>query len=254
MLVTNFASGSKGNSTLLVCGDTKLLIDIGINYKSLKDRMNSIGYDPKGLYGVLITHTHRDHIGGLATLVNKTNLRVFAPPLIAKELYKIINKDNIIVIEDLFHINDIEIKLIPLSHDVPLCVGFIIKYDKKELVYITDTGYINKKHFKELSNKDIYFLESNHDEEMLMNGPYPLILKQRVISDNGHLSNSTASEYLSTWIGDKTKVIILGHLSEVNNTKEVCKDTITKVFKENNIKFKNIILADQYEITGPIEV
>ena len=76
-------------------------------------------------------------------------------------------------------------------------------------------------YYSKLENLDAYIIESNHDEKMLMDGPYPYILKQRVISDNGHLSNSTASEYLSTWIGDKTKVIILGHLSEVNNTKEV---------------------------------
>lgn len=254
MLITNFASGSKGNSSLITCGDTKILIDIGINYRTLKNKLEEIGESPANLYGILITHSHRDHIGGLSTLINKTNIRVFAPPLIAKDLYKIINKNNIIEVEDTFHINDIEIKMINLSHDVPLCVGYIIKYDKKELVYITDTGYINKKLFKELSNKHLYFLESNHDEEMLMNGPYPLLLKQRVISDVGHLSNSTASEYLSTWIGDKTKTIILGHLSEVNNTKEVCMDTIKKVFKEKNIKFKNIYLADQYDTLGPIEV
>lgn len=254
MLITNLASGSKGNSTLLICGDTKLLIDDGINYKTLKDKMNLLGYDPKELYGILITHTHKDHIGGLAVLVNKTNLRVFANPLMVKELNKYIDKNNIIEIEDTFHINDIDIKTIPLSHDVPICTGYIIKHNKKELVYITDTGYINKKHFKQLTNKDAYFLESNHDEEMLMNGPYPLILKQRVISDIGHLSNSTAAEYLSTWIGDKTKVIILGHLSETNNNKDVCQETITKVFNENDIKFNNILIADQREITGPIEV
>ena len=75
MLITNFASGSKGNSTLLVCGDTKLLIDDGINYKTLKDKMEEVGENPKDLYGILITHTHKDHIGGLAVLVNKTNLR-----------------------------------------------------------------------------------------------------------------------------------------------------------------------------------
>ena len=254
MLITNFASGSKGNSTLLVCGDTKLLIDDGINYKTLKDKMEEVGENPKDLYGILITHTHKDHIGGLAVLVNKTNLRVFAHPSMVKELNKYIDKNNIIEVEDKFHINDIEINSIPLSHDVSICVGYIIKYDKKELVYITDTGYINKKHFKSLTNKDAYFLESNHDEEMLMNGPYPLLLKQRVISDVGHLSNSTAAEYLSTWIGDKTKVIVLGHLSEVNNDKDVCRDTITKIFKENDIKFKNILIADQREITGPLEV
>lgn len=254
MLITNLASGSKGNSTYLECGNTKLLIDVGINYKLLKNKLEEISVDPKELYGVVITHTHRDHIGGLATLVNKTNLRVFAPSLIAKELYKIIDKNNVIEIDESFHINDIEVKTISLSHDVALCVGYIFKYNKKELVYITDTGYINKKYFKELSNKSIYFLESNHDEEMLMNGPYPLLLKQRVISDVGHLSNNMASSYLSTWIGDKTEVIILGHLSEVNNTKEICMNTIKQVFKEEKVKFNNIIISDQYETTGPIEV
>ena len=109
---------------------------------------------------------------------------------------------------------------IKTSHDAPDSRGYIIISGDDSIVYITDTGYINKKYFDILSNRNVYVMESNHDIEMLNNGSYPFNLRQRILSDKGHLSNYDSAKYLSSFIGNNTKCIILAHLSEDNNTEE----------------------------------
>ena len=121
-----------------------------------------------------------------------------------------------------------------------------------KLVYITDTGYINKKYFNLIKNKEIYILESNHDVEMLLNGKYYYHLKQRILSDKGHLSNKVASQYLSKLIGEQTKYIILVHLSEENNTEERVLETLLSHIDKNNVE--KIIVAEQYDRTELVEV
>ena len=109
-------------------------------------------------------------------------------------------------------------------------------------------------YFKDIVNKNLYLLESNHDIEMLSHGPYPEWLKSRVISDEGHLSNQSAGFYLSKLIGNNTKEVVLMHLSEVNNTESIALATINDVLREYNIDFKNITCAKQNENGEVIEV
>ena len=114
---------------------------------------------------------------------------------------------------------------------------------------MTDTGYINRKYFNLLKDKDIYLFESNHDIEMLMNGPYPKWLKTRVVGSYGHLSNKDSSFYLTKLVGPHTKKIILMHLSHINNTSEKALEMIHETFKEYDIEFSDIECAKQSEIT-----
>ena len=112
-------------------------------------------------------------------------------------------------------------------------MGYIFEEDGHSLVYITDTGYINAKNHQKLSNKNMYILESNHDIDMLMNNPkYPYHLKQRILGDKGHLSNKDCSYYLSKFISENTKCIILAHLSEHNNTPSLALEELKKTLKE----------------------
>ena len=129
----------------------------------------------------------------------------------------------------------------------------IIEDNKDNLVYITDTGYINKKNFKLLTNKNIYYIESNHDEKMLMDGPYPYYLKQRIISDEGHLSNTTTAKYLKELIGKDTKYIILAHLSEHNNTEQLALEATKEALKDLTFNPK-VLVAKQNESLEEIEV
>ena len=196
MTIKVLASGSKGNATYIETTNLKLLIDMGITYQYLVNELSEINVDPKQIDFILITHTHNDHIKGLQSLVRKTNLKVLITSGMIEELRKKIPMENLQILEDETIIDDIKISLIHTSHDVE-SVGYIIENNQKSFVYITDTGYINKKYIPVLTNKELYIIESNHDEKMLMDGPYPYILKQRVISDKGHLSNHTTGKLLS---------------------------------------------------------
>lgn len=251
MKVQTIASGSKGNCAIIICDDTKIIIDMGISFITLKRSLEENSLSFEDFSGILITHNHSDHINGLKTLINKTKLNAY----ITKEMYESIKdyipKERCIFIDEEFNINDVKIELIHTSHDAPSSVGFIIKYNEKSLVYVTDTGYINRKYLSKMIGKDIYVIESNHDEIMLMDGPYPRFLKERVISDKGHLSNNTTARYLKKIIGPNTKKIILAHLSETNNTKEKALEAMQK---QNFPEKINIIIADQYEESEMIEI
>ena len=229
MKIKTIASGSKGNCTVVICEDTKLIIDMGISFLTLKKCLEENSFSLSDFSGILITHCHKDHTKGLASLMSKTKLQAYIPEKMYDSLKEFIPYQRCIFIEDNFKINDVEIELIHTSHDVPYSVGFIIKHDEKSLVYVTDTGYINRKFLNKMINHDLYLIESNHDEVMLMEGPYPRFLKERVISDKGHLSNNTTAKYLKKIVGPNTKNIILAHISEKNNTKEKVLETINGV-------------------------
>lgn len=251
MKIKTLASGSKGNASIVLCDNTKLLIDIGISYLSLKRKLKELELDLEDFNALLITHTHADHIKGLSSLTKHSNIKIYIPEGMYEGLKDKLYSDNIVFIEDEFKINTIDIKLIHTSHDAPSSVGYIVTYQNKSLVYVTDTGYINRKYLAKMKEKDIYLIESNHDEKMLMEGPYPYYLKQRVISDKGHLSNKTTAKYLSSLVGDNTKYIILAHLSEKNNTEDLAKNAVTEKLKDKNIE---ILIARQDEVGPFVEV
>lgn len=254
MRIKVISSGSKGNSTYIESNNTKILIDVGVNYNRIKKTLDEINVDINTLDGVIISHTHTDHIGGLSSLIKKTNTPVYIREELYQEIKKVVEEKNIVVIEDQnLIINDLNIKYINASHDVP-AFGFIISDIKNRILYLTDTGYINRKYYKELENLDAYIIESNHDEKMLMDGPYPYILKQRVISDKGHLSNRYTGKFLNKTIGNKTKYIILAHLSENNNTEELALEQIEDELKENNNINRKIIIAKQHVATEMVEL
>ena len=251
MKVQTIASGSKGNCTIVLCNDTNLIIDMGISYLTLKNSLeeNSLSFD--NFKGILITHCHKDHTKGLSSLIKKTNIPVYIPEKMYDSIKEYVPYPRCIIIDDEFYINDVKINLLHTSHDAPCSVGFIIRNNDKSLVYITDTGYINRKILNNIVGKDCYIIESNHDEVMLMDGPYPRFLKERVISDKGHLSNTTTAKYLQKIIGSNTKTIVLAHLSETNNTEELAYNTTHDLLNNENIDLK---VAKQHEATSLIEV
>ncbi len=251
MKVQVLASGSKGNVTIVICDDVKLIIDMGISYLSVKRMLEEKNLAFEDFSGILITHGHSDHVKGLESLLKHTKLDVFIPEKMYVDLEKIVPTSRCQFIDDNFSIGNVNIELIHTSHDTNYSVGYIIEYLGKELVYVTDTGYINQKFLRRIVNKDIYIIESNHDEVMLMEGPYPRFLKERVISDRGHLSNKTTAKYLKNAVGDKTKYIVLAHLSEKNNTEELAYQETSSVIENKNIE---ILIARQDEESKLIEV
>lgn len=252
MKICVLSSGSKGNTTYIETPETKILIDIGNSLKYIKEKLEGINVLPNELDAILITHTHIDHIKGLKTFENKYKVPVY----ITEKMYPYMEYlDNYQIITDTkIKIKDMDIDIIKTSHDTEDSVGYIINNNNKSVVYITDTGYINSKYFDILKNKDIYIFESNHDIEMLNNCSYPFATRQRILSDKGHLSNYDSAKYLSKFIGEKTKYILLAHLSEENNTEELAYQTLIDRLSKEKIKVDNIIITKQNKETDFIKI
>ena len=246
MKVAVLASGSKGNSTYIETNNTKVLIDAGMSNLYIEKKLILLGVNPDDINFVFITHTHTDHVAGLKVFIKKHHPKVFLTLDMYNELKDILNDYEILESEII--LNDLIVDYFKTSHDTD-SVGYIFKNNDKEIVYVTDTGYINIKNLKKLNNKDLYIFESNHDIEMLMNNPnYPYQIKQRILGDKGHLSNNQCKEYLNKIIGDKTKYIVLAHLSEQNNDPSLALNNLDDI---KNIK---IMIATHNESTELIEI
>lgn len=246
------ASGSKGNSTYIEINKHKFLIDIGINFLLLSNKLNEINVSVEEIEAIFITHLHQDHIAGLKRFIKKYNPTIYLTKTMYENLDIIL--DNYALYEDNILIDDISIETIRLSHDTPECRGYILNHLGKSLVYITDTGYINVKNHEKLRNKTSYVFESNHDVNMLMKGKYPYHIKMRILGDRGHLSNHDSATYLSKFIGNDTKTIVLAHISHDNNSYEMALDNLIGVLNERNKKIPQIIAAKQEERTELIEI
>lgn len=254
MKVKVLASGSKGNATLVKTEYTALLIDAGISYQRMVSLLLQEKVEvKKDIKGILLTHSHTDHTKGLNVLSKYTSCPIYVPKGMEEQIKDIVPSSRIVPFEGPFSLEDIQISALPTSHDVSPSVGYILENQGKSLLYMTDTGYINERLFSKMKDKSMYVLESNHDTTMLMNGPYPRYLKERVDSDNGHLSNRQAATYLSSLVGEHTHHVILAHLSEKNNTEDLAYQTVSSRLKEEGYQIP-ILLARQEEPTELIEV
>lgn len=253
MIVTVLASGSKGNCTYIETQNHKVLIDIGTTSLQIEKRLKEIGIDPKDIDSVFITHAHKDHVAGVNVFYKKYHPKVYLTKNIYQEAN--LNIDKYTVIKDSLNIDDMNVTVIPTSHDAKDSRGYLIESDGHSMIYMTDTGYINSKYAPLLKNREIYVFESNHDVEMLMNNEhYPHYLKMRILGDEGHLSNKDSALYLSKLIGRKTKKIYLAHLSEQNNTPDLALSCIRETFKKKNIDFNNISVAYQDVVSESVSV
>ena len=170
------ASGSKGNCTYIEMGSHKYLIDVGVNFLSISKKLEEIGVVPDEIEGIFITHIHEDHVQGLKRFLKVVNPKIYLSQKIYDGLE--LDIDNYELLEEDLVINDFLVESIRLSHDTDECKGYIFNRNGKSLVYITDTGYINRKYFKKLTGKTAYIIESNHDVDMLLHG--------KLINDGGH--------------------------------------------------------------------
>lgn len=247
MKLSVLSSGSKGNTTYIETEQCKILLDCGNSSKYIINKLNELKVNPQEIDAIFITHVHSDHIKGLQVLLKKINPKIYMTKKMYPYLDYVTNYE--FIESNIITLKDITVEIIKTSHDTESSVGYIINNKNKSIVYVTDTGYINKKYYDILSNRDIYIFESNHDIEMLNNGSYPFELRQRILSDKGHLSNYDSAKYLAKFIGNNTKKIILAHLSEENNTESLALNTLKKRFEKEKIAFDDIIIAKQNKET-----
>lgn len=248
MKITVLGSGSKGNVTYLQHNDTKILIDCGLSYRQITTRLATHDLSLDDLDGILVTHEHSDHVAGL----NVTLKRVAASLYVTKETYESFYykyaeniRDEVVKHITPYHeftIKDLTIYPLSISHDASDAVGYIIKYDDKKIVYITDIGYLPRKDHELLMDADAYIFESNYDVTLLFTSNRPFYLKQRIDSVKGHMSNNDSAYNLAQLVGPSTKNIILAHPSRECNTKELALETIVGVFNEYGIDTSNMTI------------
>lgn len=256
----SLSSGSSGNCYLVGSDNTYILIDAGISAKKITDSLSELSLLPEDISGILITHEHSDHIKGVDVLSKKYRLPVYANEKTAGEMEKLCrqwdNMDiNIFDSNCPFDIGDLNIKAFPVSHDAADTVGFSVINGHSKLCTATDTGCISEEILQEMYSADLIILEANHDEDILKMGRYPWFLKQRILSDCGHLSNSAAGEVIARIIrtGSGPKRFLLAHLSKENNFPEMAYQTVLNILESYNIfpgdRFE-IDLLQRDEISG----
>lgn len=254
MKISVLASGSKGNCTYIETNCQKVLVDLGTTAIYVERNLKDIGVNPKEIDAIFLTHTHIDHIAGLRVFLKKNPTKVYLTPIMYQELSKVLQLSNYEFIERELYLEDLTVEIVKTSHDVDDSNAYVFESEQSSLVYITDTGYINAKYHKMLSNKKMYIIESNHDVNLLMEGSYPFHLKQRILGDRGHLSNKQCGYYLSKLIGDNTENIILIHLSQDNNRQEIAYEEIIHHLELLDGPIPKIMISEQKERTELIEI
>ena len=233
MRIAAIASGSSGNCIYVGNDNTHILIDVGISAKAVEEGLNELDLTLKDIDAILLTHEHSDHIKGLGVLERKTEIPVFASMGTIDSLYSskglgIFNFDTVKSLRDLspFKIKDFTFYPHPVMHDAaePLCFSF--EENGKRAALVTDLGCFDEKLVESLGKLDFIFAEANHDVRMLQLGPYTYSLKQRILSDNGHLSNEASGKFISKLLNDDTEGIMLGHLSDKNNLPDLAYEAV----------------------------
>lgn len=239
-------SGSTGNCLLVQTDKTKILIDAGVSQKKINDALASFNVELSNIDAILVTHEHADHVLNLGSISKKHNIPVYcnektlnAMPTqktkIADENKKIFTSNKS------FKVNELEIFPFSIPHDAADPCGFNIHYDNKKISIATDIGHMDNELISNLKDSSFILLESNYDPDILKYSRYPFQLKQRILSQVGHLSNETAGKTISELcINGTLKKALLGHLSKENNFPELALKTVYDELEAKNIYKENI--------------
>lgn len=233
----SLVSGSSGNCSLISDGKTTILIDCGLSCKKLEEALLTARVNPSDISAMLITHEHSDHIKGAGVVSRKYSLPVFATLETHINMDAGINSENIkYITPDLdFKIGSIGVMPFSIPHDAANPVGYSFFCNNNKLSLATDIGVMNDYLLGHLKGSLAVLLEANHDLDMLKNGRYPAVLKRRILSDTGHLSNVDAANTAVKLVQSGTRHIMLGHLSNENNTPTMAYKTVEKILSDNDI-------------------
>ena len=258
--VSVLASGSKGNCTVICTDKTMVLLDAGLSGKKILNFLASVNLDANKLNAVIISHEHNDHIKGAGIICRKLDIPLYITEMTYSVSQKPLGKlpEGAVFFENgnPFKINDVEVKTFPSSHDVVDGSNFVFEKagDKtRKLAVATDLGFSSKLMIHRIKESTTIVLESNHDVQMLLNGPYPPFLKQRIKSRQGHLSNEQAVGVITKVVHPGLKNLVLAHLSEQNNLPETAENimkTYLKIIGHN----LQLFVSSQYEATPLIDI
>lgn len=248
------ASGSSGNATFVATNRTRILVDAGLSFKELERRLAGIGEAAVGFDAILVTHEHADHVSGLLRVARKLKLKT--PIYVSRLTHPLIDWENTAVPIEIFQagsgfpIGDIQVESFTIPHDAIDPVGFRFCAEGIKVAVATDLGYMPESIKYRLQGCQAVLLESNHDIEMLKVGPYPWVVKQRVMGRNGHLSNKHVCDFLESEFDGATQALILGHLSEHNNHPEIVRMGAAQALEQRGLATR-LVVAEQ---KNPTEV
>ena len=253
------ASGSSGNCYLIRYESTAVLVDAGISCRQICQGLKELGVSPAELAGVFITHEHSDHIKGLRVLAEKHGVPVFCNAatlegtgLEARRMQTVLFRTG-----DRLQVGDLQIQSFPLSHDAADPVGYSVEKDGAKISIVTDTGTVTEAVRGAMRNANVLVLESNHDESVLRMGRYPWFLKQRILSDFGHLSNEAAASALAEVLLEEQalgelseRTVLLAHLSAENNFPEMALMTMQNILEANGFSINRDIWIETLPRSG----
>lgn len=265
--VSILASGSSGNCTLLETGRTRLLVDAGLGKKETFRRLEALGLKIDSLDGILISHEHSDHSGGMAQLARHWRAPVFLTEPTLHEIRLNLSEtaarrlDRIEYVRrgERITIGDIEVNIFHVPHDAADPVGFTFRSNGCKVALVTDLGYLPTLVKYHLRDSDCLILESNHDLDMLKVGPYPWYIKQRVMGQTGHLSNHALGEFIADAEGfdGRARYLVLAHLSEQNNNPYVARVSAEEALRRRPAEAPfagELLVASQQRPMGPLEL
>jgi len=241
------ASGSKGNALFIESSGTRLLIDAGLSAKEICSRLARLEVDGDMLDAILVSHDHGDHCRGLGPMARKCRLPVYIHPDTLGALPNLGRIDLLHEFESggAFTVGDLKVETVPLTHDAAHTVGFRIVGREGAVGIATDLGIATRLVRDRLQGCRVLVVETNHDEELLRDGPYPWHLKQRIRSNHGHLSNSEGAELLDALCWEGLEAVFLAHLSETNNSRQHALDEVEKVLGLQAVCQPQLIVGQQ---------
>jgi phosphoribosyl 1,2-cyclic phosphodiesterase len=264
MRMTVLASGSRGNCTVLSTEYASVLVDAGLSCKETLKRMRAAGEDPHRLRAILISHEHQDHVAGLQVLARK----LLIPVYITESTYfrwrnehrddegrpATLERCEHFQAGSSFTVADITVTPFTIPHDAADPCGFTFSSAGIKIGVVTDLGYLPANVKMNLRGCDGLMIESNHDLEMLRNGPYPWMVKQRVMSRVGHLSNTALAEFFAGEYDRKAAFLVLAHLSQENNHPELARQSAAEALGSAMSLFPSatIALAEQDKPLPPL--
>ena len=242
LIFRSFASGSSGNCYYLGTSSWGILIDAGISARTIQKNLREMGLDYANIMGVLITHDHADHIRAVGTLGERIHLPIYSTRAIHDGIdrnygvrEKLRTSQRYIEKGEEWELNGMKINTFGISHDSTECIGYVIDFMEQRFMIATDCGYPNLTMESYINSANHIVIEANHDEALLLNGPYPTYLKERILSPKGHQSNNTCGNLLAkNWHSDMRNVFLC-HLSHENNDPNVAMETIKELLLDDGI-------------------
>lgn len=254
-------SGSSGNSIFVASDRSRILIDAGMPGKRIDEALQAINENTSKIDGIFVTHEHSDHIKGIGVISRKYDIPIYANEETWEAMDGKIGKvkdHNIKILDQKYvDIGDMTVERFSIPHDAVNPTGFAIHTKRGKACIATDLGNFTEKVKSAIADADIVLLECNHDVEMLKFGPYPYVLKRRILSDVGHLSNEACGSAIMEILNDKVKKVFLGHLSKTNNHPDLAYKTVENILQENRVEIGKDIelyMANRDFVSKVIEI